>query len=295
MLCLVSSLYAVDNSAERTPEEKKIDEMFAQDTSKIDPVDAMATAKLGDEYINKAMAMPHKDKFIMAQEGWAYYREGLSLYEKAINIAKNDKDLGYIYYRWANGLERIANYVEAWQKIKLARKYDASIIEDQFIKKLSKNIIEPDNDITNMVAVSPEAIGLKKTLFLTLSADAPKVHVNEFINVSAQFYTSKLNLINIQLPLLMCDGLPQAKFGEPQQYKKIIDGINYDVLAFNTKISTSKPGIYKVGPAKTSCYVLTGNPKEHYEAYLVELSSNDINVEILPSSYDDDSKNDKKK
>lgn len=290
MLCLVSSVHAIDNSVERTPEEKKIDEMFIQDTSKLDPADAMATAKLGDEYIDKAMTILHRDKTSMVHEGWEYYRKGLALYEKASKIAKQGKSLGYVYYRWANELEWIDNYVEAWQKIKLARKYDASVIEEQFIKKLSKNIIEPDNDV---VAALPEALGLTKILFLTLSVDKSKTYVDDPLNISIQMYVSKLNLVNIQPPSLMHNELSQAKFGEPRQYRKKIDGLNYDVLEFNAKISAAKPGNYKIGPAKTSCYVLIGNPKEHYEAYFVELNSQEVGIEILPSPSKDGSKNDK--
>ena len=165
MICLVSSVYAIDNSTERTPEEKKIDEMFIRDASKLDPADAMATAKLGDEYINKAMAILHRDITSMVHEGWEYWRKGMSLYEKASKIATRDKDLAYIYYHWAIELEWGNQYIEAWQKIKLARKNDASIIEKQFINKLSGHMVEPDNDV---VAASPESLGGNKKIVFNI-------------------------------------------------------------------------------------------------------------------------------
>jgi tetratricopeptide (TPR) repeat protein len=132
--------------------------------------------------------------------------------------------------------------------------------------------------------VSIESLGLEKFLFLTLKTDKAQAYINEQVSVIVKVHTNKLSLIEIQSPSLCKNEFSEAHFGDPKQYIEEIDGLKYDILEFKALISGAQQGRYKVGFAKSQCYVLIAKPENLNEAYLTEIKAQEVEIDILPKS-----------
>jgi len=104
----------------------------------LDANNAILICNLGRQYYNKA----YRTSTIDVKHG--YLNEAGNLYRKASQIAKNDDDLGYIYYQWACALLLQENYPESWQKVKLSRNHSGEhYLEPGMIRELSRYMQEP--------------------------------------------------------------------------------------------------------------------------------------------------------
>lgn len=121
-------------------------------------------------------------------------------------------------------------------------------------------------------------------VFLTLKTDKAHVGVNESISVSVKLFVNKANIKDIFIPTFIQNDLSVAKFEEPKQYKETINNISYDVLDFKTKLLGTKPGVYKIGPAKTTCNIVVKNndpnTDSEYQYVPFELKSQAVEVVI---------------
>ncbi|MFH0764685.1 MAG: BatD family protein [Candidatus Omnitrophota bacterium] len=104
---------------------------------------------------------------------------------------------------------------------------------------------------------APEAIlekmNLEDRLFVTLEVGRQTAFVNELIPVKVKFYVYRLNVSDIQLPVFSQEGFSRVEFKEPKQYRENLNGTIYEVLEFATNIFGTRPGDYKIGPAKIKC------------------------------------------
>ncbi|MCX5686775.1 MAG: BatD family protein [Candidatus Omnitrophica bacterium] len=104
---------------------------------------------------------------------------------------------------------------------------------------------------------APEAIlekmNLEDRLFVTLEIGKQTAFVNELIPVKVKFYVYRLNVSDIQLPVFSQEGFSKIEFKEPKQYRENLNGTIYEVLEFATNIFGTRPGDYKIGPAKIKC------------------------------------------
>ncbi len=98
-----------------------------------------------------------------------------------------------------------------------------------------------------------DSLDLKDRIFLTLKIDKKSAYTNELIPVTIKLYVNRLNVSDIQLPIFDQEGFSKAQFEEPKQYRERMGGLLYDVLEFKTTIFGTKPGDYKLGPAKLKC------------------------------------------
>lgn len=143
-------------------------------------------------------------------------------------------------------------------------------------------------------------------IYLTLFVDKPAAYVNELIPVTVKLYVNRLNVSDIQLPTFDQEGFSKVEFKEPKQYRERIGGFLYDVLEFKTSIFGTKPGDYRLGPARIKCSVMVprgmpGGPMSddfspgspyggpmfddfftRYERYPLELKSRDAQIVISP-------------
>ena len=152
-----------------------------------------------------------------------------------------------------------------------------------------------------------DSLDLKDKLFITLKMDKTNAYVNELIPVVIKLYVNRLNVSDIQLPDLGEEGFSKAQFQEPKQYRERMGGELYDVLEFRTTIFGTRPGEYKLGPAKLKCNLAvkrrvrnmsalnddflndnpSGNPYfddffTRYERYPVELKSEENQLILSP-------------
>lgn len=143
-------------------------------------------------------------------------------------------------------------------------------------------------------------------IYLTLFVDKPAAYVNELIPVTVKLYVNRLNVSDIQLPSFDQEGFSKVEFKEPKQYRERVAGMLFEVLEFKTSIFGTKPGDYRLGPARIKCSVMVPRvasrgpmaddffPKDPYggsmfddfftrfERYPLELKSQDAQVVISP-------------
>lgn len=154
---------------------------------------------------------------------------------------------------------------------------------------------------------SLEKLNLEDRLFLTLDAGKARAYVNELVPVTVKLYVNRLNVSDIQLPTFEQEGFSKVEFKEPKQYKESLSGLIYDVLEFKTNIFGTKPGDFRLGPAKVKCNVAIKRKTRRspsgvddffeddfsrdsffddfftrYERYPLELKSQDVQLVISP-------------
>lgn len=105
-------------------------------------------------------------------------------------------------------------------------------------------------------APATEKMNLEDRIFVTLNLDKPTAYVNELIPVTVKLYVNQMNVSDIQLPAFTQEGFSKVEFKEPKQYRERMGGLTYDVLEFRTNLYATRPGDYKVGPAKIKCNVV---------------------------------------
>lgn len=101
-----------------------------------------------------------------------------------------------------------------------------------------------------------QKLDIDDRIFVVLKAAKMSSYVNELVPVSVKLYVNRLNVSDIQLPTFEQENFSKIAFKEPKQYKEQMGGVVYDVLEFNTQIFGTRPGDYKLGPAKIKCNVL---------------------------------------
>jgi len=99
-------------------------------------------------------------------------------------------------------------------------------------------------------------INLDDRLFVNLEAGKVKAYVNELVPVTVKMYVNRMNVSDIQLPTFAQEGFSKVEFKEPRQYREALGGAVYDVLEFKTSIFGTKPGEYKLGPAKIKANII---------------------------------------
>lgn len=152
-----------------------------------------------------------------------------------------------------------------------------------------------------------DKLDLEDRLFLTLDVGKTNAYVNELIPVAVKLYVNRLNISDIQLPAFDQEGFSKVEFKEPKQYREEVSGLVYDVLEFKTSIFGTRPGDYRLGPAKVKCNLVVKKRMRkrpssiddffgedrfsdsffedfftRYERYPTELKSHDIPLMISP-------------
>ena len=148
----------------------------------------------------------------------------------------------------------------------------------------------------------PENLDLSDRLFLTLEIDKLASYVNELVPIKVKLYVNRLNVSDIQLPTFSQEGFSKVEFKEPKQYREELNGLTYDVLEFKTNIFGTRPGDYRIGPAKIKCNLVVRknvrapdffedqNPSgsfyedffTRYERHPIELKSTDVQIIVSP-------------
>lgn len=114
----------------------------------------------------------------------------------------------------------------------------------------------PESDIV-------KKMDLEDRLFLAIEVDKATAYVNELVPVTVKLYVNRLNVSDIQLPTFTQEGFSKVDFKEPRQYRQQLNGVSYEVLEFKTSIFGTKPGDYKLGPAKIKCNLVVRKAGPH--------------------------------
>lgn len=105
-------------------------------------------------------------------------------------------------------------------------------------------------------ADTAEKMNLEDRIFLVMKIGKGGAYVNELIPVTIKLYVNRLNVSDIQLPTFEQEGFSKVEFKEPKQFREEYGGTVYDVLEFKTSIFGTRPGDYKLGPARIKCNLM---------------------------------------
>ncbi|MFH1553220.1 MAG: BatD family protein [Candidatus Omnitrophota bacterium] len=138
-------------------------------------------------------------------------------------------------------------------------------------------------------------------IFLVIKIEKRRLYVNEVVPVTVKLYVSGMSLRDIEYPSYAHEGFSAGVFEEPERQREMARGARYDVLIFKRNLFGIKEGDYILGPAKVQCKMLVKKqtPRSSmfdksifdddffsssfgYNAYPVELESEEIPVTILP-------------
>lgn len=101
-----------------------------------------------------------------------------------------------------------------------------------------------------------EKLDIDDRVFVTLTTERNSAFVNELIPVIVKLYVSRMNVTDIQLPVFEQESFSKVDFKEPKQYREDFNGQIFEVLEFKTNIFGTKPGDYRLGPARIKCNIL---------------------------------------
>ncbi len=110
----------------------------------------------------------------------------------------------------------------------------------------SSNQIEPEQEIKD----------LSDRVFLTIQTKKDKAYLNEAFILTVKLYVNRLGIRDIQYPEFSHEGFSVGAFDKPNQYQEVHNGINFDVIEFNTSIFGLRPGEHKLGPAHIKCNLI---------------------------------------
>lgn len=148
---------------------------------------------------------------------------------------------------------------------------------------------------------------LQDRIFLIFSLEKRKIYLNEIIPLTIKLYVNRLNVRDIQFPVLGSDAFSIGKFGQPKQYREEFGGALYDVIEFTADMFAVKPGEWKLGPAGLNCNLSARRQSRRrqssfdddffgggfgddlfddffgrYELYPLELKSAELPITVLP-------------
>ncbi|MCX5681803.1 MAG: BatD family protein, partial [Candidatus Omnitrophica bacterium] len=97
---------------------------------------------------------------------------------------------------------------------------------------------------------------LSDRIFLVMHIKKKKVYLNEVVPVTIKLCVNRLGIRDIQYPEFSHDGFSVGEFSKPRQYQGVAEGINYDIIEFDTTIFGLRPGEFRLGPANLQCSLI---------------------------------------
>ncbi|MFA4993219.1 MAG: BatD family protein, partial [Candidatus Omnitrophota bacterium] len=125
---------------------------------------------------------------------------------------------------------------------------------------------------------------LNERVFITMQAKKDEAYLNETIPLTVKLYVNRLGIRDIQYPEFDHEGFSAGAFDKPNQYQETRNGVNFDVIEFNTSIFGLRPGEFKLGPAHLKCNLIAQKQARsgadifddffgRYETYPLDLKS----------------------
>lgn len=93
-------------------------------------------------------------------------------------------------------------------------------------------------------------------LFAVMQVDKRTLFLNEEVPLKIKLYVNNLSVRDLEFPEITHEGVSVAEYDRPSRYQEAINGVNYDVVEFKTRISGIKQGEFNLGPARIRCNLL---------------------------------------
>ena len=182
-------------------------------------------------------------------------------------------------------------------------KYTSNQISVEVLQGQVQNPAQPGSQAVQ----EPEIGDLSDRVLVTMQAKKNNLYLNEVTQLTIKLYVNRLGIRDIQYPEFDHEGFSTAAFGKPTQYQEARNGINFDVIEFNTSIFGLRPGEFKLGPAHIKCNLIVQKQRKRnspfasnssfnadvfddffgrYETYPLDLKSGDSAFTILPLPQD---------
>ena len=101
-----------------------------------------------------------------------------------------------------------------------------------------------------------ETKDISDRIFLVMEVKKNRAYLNETIPLTIKLYVNKLAVRDIQFPDFNHDGFSVGQFEQPKQYQDVLNGVNYEVIEFNTSIFGLRPGEFHIGPGNLKCNLI---------------------------------------
>lgn len=175
-------------------------------------------------------------------------------------------------------------------------KYTSNQLSVEVFQGQIQDTAQPENQ------PGPQINDLNDRVFVTIQAKKDKAYLNESIPLTIKLYVNRLGIRDIQYPEFNHEGFSTGAFEKPNQYQELHNGVNFDVIEFNTPIFGLRPGEFKLGPAHIKCNLIMRKQSTRrspftsqgafdtdmfddffgrYETYPLDLKSGDIVFTVL--------------
>ena len=138
---------------------------------------------------------------------------------------------------------------------------------------------------------SEKGLELDDRIFLVMEPEKKHTYLNESIPITIKLYVNGLSVQDIQYPEIPHEGFSISKFDKPEQYRKVLKGVIYNVIEFKTSIFGTRPGEHMLGPAQLKCNIMIKKQRRRssmfddffgrYEKYPLNLKSEEIPMTVL--------------
>jgi len=175
-------------------------------------------------------------------------------------------------------------------------KYTSNQLNVEVLQVQAQSNTQPEGD------PQPEIDDLNDRVFVTMQVKKDKAYLNETVMLSIKLYVNRLGIRDIQYPEFNHEGFSAATFDKPSQYQEARNGVNFDVIEFNTLIFGLRPGELKLGPVHIKCNLIVRKQARRrpafssqgvfdadifdsffggYETYPLDLKSEDVTFTVL--------------
>jgi len=100
---------------------------------------------------------------------------------------------------------------------------------------------------------SSQSEELQDYIYLTFTTEKKKVYLNEELPITIHLYSRKLDVRDIEYPTFSSNGFSVQDFAKPTQTQKVVDGMLFNVIEFQTVVYPVSTGRLTLGPAQLKC------------------------------------------
>lgn len=138
-----------------------------------------------------------------------------------------------------------------------------------------------------------EALSLEDRIILQLQVPGQDVYVNEKVPVKVLLLWTGVNLDPEQYPVIDVPGVSLEKFSLPKQSAQVVNGLNYNILEFNTFLYPTREGKVALGPASMVASLLIQDNSSNFDSFFdsffnrvskrpLQIKSNTTELNVLP-------------
>lgn len=147
---------------------------------------------------------------------------------------------------------------------KFEHNQDSYISNQISVEVLPANAQSPADSDTQL---KPEIGDLSERIFVTIQAGKNRAYVNEIIPVKLKLYVNRLDVRDIQYPEFNHEGFSVGAFAKPNQYQEVRNGLNFDVLEFNTSVFGLRPGEFNLSLTQLKCNLIVRKQAKNSQAF----------------------------